>query len=442
MPTAPTKSGYTFGGWYEDEAFAGEYEFTTMPAEDVTVYAKWNVITYAIEYVLNGGEVATENPVAYTVETQAFTLVNPIKTGYTFTGWTGTDLVDKTVTVVIEAMTGNRTYTANFEINEYSISFDTNGGSIVDSIVQDYNTAVVVPTAPTKSGYTFGGWYEDEAFAGEYEFTTMPAEDVTVYAKWNVITYAIEYDLDGGAEISNPASYTIESQTITLANPTKDGYTFIGWTGTGLEVETLSVLIESGSIGDRNYVANFERNVPFISNDENKVTVSTEDTYGLPTDIELVVEVVTNVSSGKGSVGNVNVQSMLKRHEKVTKVYDVRLIRTVNGVETEIQPSDIKEGMTVTVKIRLPEDVSTKNLKVLHVHNSTDIEYIENYTIEDGYIVFEIDRLSEFVFINVGTPLWKIILIVAEVVIVLFIIIFLLVGRKKGKKEQKEEEEE
>ena len=157
-----------------------------MAAEDVTVYAKWTLNTYTISYELNGG-VNGANPGSYTVITETISLEEATRVGYTFVGWYGSEeLSGEAVTSIELGSVGDVRLYAKFEINAYTISFESNEGSVVSAITQDYATEVVEPEAPTREGYTFAGWFSDEALTEAYEFSTMAAEDVTVYAKWTL----------------------------------------------------------------------------------------------------------------------------------------------------------------------------------------------------------------------------------------------------------------
>src|SRR5690554_520102 len=249
-PTDPTKVGYTFAGWYSDSNLSTAYTFTTLPAEDITLYAKWNIITYNINYELADGLNHLSNPSSYTVETNTITLSEPSKEGYTFSGWYSDEQYTVEVLEITQGSIGDITLYAKWSINNYTVNYESNGGSLVESITQDYATTVSKPTDPTKVGYTFAGWYSDSNLSTAYTFTTMPAEDITLYAKWNIITYSINYELDGGDNhVSNPNSYTVETNTITLSEPSKEGYTFSGWYSD--EQYTVEVLeITQGSIGD------------------------------------------------------------------------------------------------------------------------------------------------------------------------------------------------
>ena len=164
---------------------------------------------------------------------EGMSLPVPEKEGYTFDGWYLDSEYNHLFKVEDYVNYNSRrdiTLYAKWIINQYTITFNSNGGSSVSSITQDYATTVSKPTDPTKVGYTFAGWYSDSNLSTAYTFTTMPAEDITLYAKWNIITYNINYELaDGLNHLSNPSSYTIETNTIILSAPTKEGYTFEGW---------------------------------------------------------------------------------------------------------------------------------------------------------------------------------------------------------------------
>ena len=180
-PANPTKAGYTFTGW--NPAIPA-----TMPANNMTVTAQWEEIvpnTYTVTYTdgVDNAEIFADQIYANVTEgtaTPAF-VGTPSRVGYTFKGWTPT--VANTVTATV-------TYTATWEIIQYTITFNTDGGSTIDPITQNYGTAVVAPANPTKDGYTFAGW--DKTIP-----STMPAENVTITASWNLIPVHEHTDADG-----------------------------------------------------------------------------------------------------------------------------------------------------------------------------------------------------------------------------------------------------
>lgn len=225
-------AGYIVGLNTSGEAYLHTPYTVTYDGNGATADVPSDVNTYA-------GRIAVAIPSAA-----------PTKTGYTFSGWYNS--VDGMTYAAGESfsITANTTLTAQWTINQYTISFDSDGGSAVDPITQDYGTAVAAPADPTKSGYTFIEWSQAVP-------ATMPATDMNLVAQWSLNHYTITYDLDGG-DATNPTEYTIESADITLANPTKAHFVFLGWTGSNGSTPEMSVTIAQGSTGDKNYTANWE----------------------------------------------------------------------------------------------------------------------------------------------------------------------------------------
>ena len=206
---------------------------------------------YTVTFDTDGGSEVASQTVPY--GGQAAAPAVPAKPGYTFAGW----YLDGKAYDFDAPVTENLTLTANWTVNRYTLTFDTDGGSAIAPITQDYGTAVTAPADPTRTGYTFAGWTPAIP-------ETMPAENLTIKAKWTVNTYTITYDLDGGTAEGNPASYTVESGAITLAEPAKPGYTFTGWSGTDLEgADNQDVTIPAGSTGDRSYTAHWQVNTVY-----------------------------------------------------------------------------------------------------------------------------------------------------------------------------------
>ena len=184
-PANPTRDGYEFGGWYIDNGtFENEYTFDTMPLNGITLYAKWNVETYTITYHLDDGTNG-ENPATYTILTNDIELEDASKEGYTFNGWYTEQSYTNKIETIYTNLVQNLNLYAKFTINQYTMTFNTNGGSTIAPITQDYNTAVSKPADPEKIYAEFDGWYTDNGtFANEYTFTTMPLNGITLYAKW------------------------------------------------------------------------------------------------------------------------------------------------------------------------------------------------------------------------------------------------------------------
>ena len=272
--TEATQAEEIFKG---NDSFTNPFTVETAINHDLTYVATFAPITYTITYDLAGGQLpeGKENPKEYTIESEAITLTNPTRTGYDFLGWTGTGLTEPTVTVTIaKGSIDNRTYTATWKANSYKVHFDANNGEgeMADqTFTYDEAAKALTANAFTRLGYTFTGWNSQAdgsgtAYTDKQEVKNLTATDgatITLYAQWQIVTYTITYNLDGGTVEGNPTEYTVETETFTLENPTREGYTFTGWTGTGLTEPTMTVTIVKGSTGEREYFATYEE-IPVI----------------------------------------------------------------------------------------------------------------------------------------------------------------------------------
>ena len=210
-PDNPTKPGHTFNGWYTDSALTQAWNFDDWVTGELRLYAGWTVNQYTITFDTNGGsEIA---PITQDYGTEITAPDNPTRKGYTFKGW------DKEIPKTMPAE--NITVKAQWEINQYTITFDTNGGSEIAPITQDYGTEITAPDNPTRKGYTFKGWDKEIP-------ETMPAENITVKAQWEINQYTITFDTNGGSEIA-PITQDYGTEITAPDNPTRKGYTFKGW---------------------------------------------------------------------------------------------------------------------------------------------------------------------------------------------------------------------
>ena len=259
IPT-PVKTGYTFIAWYSNEGLTTEFTATTMPANNVDLYAKWEIIDYTITYE-NVDGATNNNPATYTVLTEGVTLQDPTKAGYTFEGWFTDSEFETAFTGITEGSTGNITVYAEWEIIDYTITYNLNGGTNHVSNPTTYTvlTEGVTLQDPTKAGYTFEGWFTDSEFETAFTgITEGSTGNITVYAEWEIIDYTITYNLDGGTNHGdNPETYTILTDDITLQNPSKAGYTFEGWFADA-EFNTEFGGIEQGTTGNITVYAEWE----------------------------------------------------------------------------------------------------------------------------------------------------------------------------------------
>lgn len=161
-PENPIRPGYSFSGWYKEEGCQNKWDFETdTVTEDMTLYAKWLEVLYPITYSLGGGTVASANPTSYTIGNDAITLNNPTRTGYTFAGWSGTDITGTVPSVIIpKGSSGARNYTALWTPISYTITYDLDGGTKVYNDPESYTIEDPIITIhdPVKQGYAFEGW--------------------------------------------------------------------------------------------------------------------------------------------------------------------------------------------------------------------------------------------------------------------------------------------
>ena len=229
--TAPASDGLTRPGGDTDNYFmwldgnGNSYEpGGSVPADVTELTVQWTAPTYAVTLNTNGGTINSGNVTGYTYGVGATLPAadDMTYTGHTFKGWYDNEnLTGSPVTAIGGAETGNKEYWAKWEINQYTITFDTNGGSEIAPITQDYGTEITAPDNPTRKGYTFKGWDKEIP-------ETMPAGNITVKAQWEINQYTITFDTNGGSEIA-PITQDYGTEITAPDNPTRKGYTFKGW---------------------------------------------------------------------------------------------------------------------------------------------------------------------------------------------------------------------
>lgn len=241
-PKDPIKEGYTFEGWYYN---GKKFDFTTKITEDMILEARWtndSAQKWVVTFDTNGGK-SIENLNVEDGKT-IDSIPTPTRDGYTFEGWYYNDevfdfstVITKNITltakwaVVDKPVSGN----TNTATKTYTVSFDSAGGTPVGSKRVGSNKTVVKPANPTRDGYTFIGWYNGTV---KFDFATKITKNITLTAKWEKVevseepeaakTYTVTFESDGGSAVSKQT--VEEGKTATKpSNPTKDGYTFIGW---------------------------------------------------------------------------------------------------------------------------------------------------------------------------------------------------------------------
>jgi len=225
-PDVPSRQGYQFTDWYLDDT---KYDFNADVTGDMTLTAKWTANSYTITFDTDGGSAIDPITQGYGTTIKAPTA--PTKTGYTFAGW------DRAIPATMPAE--NMTIKANWTVNQYTITFDTDGGSTVAPITQDYGTAITAPEAPTKIGYTFAGWNPKIP-------ATVPADNLTITAQWRY----------NGGSSDGSSSYPItipgktENGSVTVSPKSASAGSTVTITvkpGSGYVLETISVTDKNGN---------------------------------------------------------------------------------------------------------------------------------------------------------------------------------------------------
>ena len=224
-PADPSRTGYTFLGWQPALP-------DSVPAADMTFTAQWQVNTYTLAFDANGG--TPVDTIAQNYDTALVPPADPSRTGYTFLGWKPA-LPDS-----IPPYDTN--YTAQWQVNTYTLAFDANGGTPVDTIVQNYDTALVPPANPSRTGYTFLGW--EPALPD-----SIPPYDITYTAQWQVNSYALSFDSDGGTAVDTIVQ-NYDTALVPPADPSRTGHLFVGW---------MPALPDSIPPHDAHYVAMWQR---------------------------------------------------------------------------------------------------------------------------------------------------------------------------------------
>ena len=259
LPT-PTRTGYTFLGW-TGEGITTPQPNVTIPkgsTGDKRYIENWELTEYNITMDLNGG--SGETTLLYTVIDDEFALPTPTRNGYEFVGWTGEGITTPQTSVKIpKGSTGNKAYTANWQVIEYTITLDTNGGPVVSPIKYTVEDLFTLPYI-LRPGYEFAGWTLDGS--GMLPFTPLiiypgTTGDLHYKAEWRLAEYTITMDLDGGSG-QEKVVYTITDEDFELPTPTRNGYEFVGWTGERITTPQTSVKIPKGSTGNKAYTANWK----------------------------------------------------------------------------------------------------------------------------------------------------------------------------------------
>ena len=226
------RTGYAFAQWSDGKT---DNPYTMAVPGAVSLTAQTQIETYTIDYELNGGalEAGKTNPATYTLETAAFRLEEPTRTGYTFAGWTGSNgTTPQTDVGIAQGSIGNLYFEANWTANGYKILYTGVEGADVSTFPTKhvYGTDTAIPN-PTKTGYGFAGWkVNGSAAARDLTLSgTAYTADITLEATWTANEFTITYSGVEGADVSTFPTKHVFGKDTAIPNPTKTGYGFAGW---------------------------------------------------------------------------------------------------------------------------------------------------------------------------------------------------------------------
>ena len=252
---------------YANYFFADDANAYVEYKDDQRLYLVSDVplVTYDVTVETEGGGTASASPETAAADTE-ITLTAVPAPGYAFDHW---EVVKGDVTITDNRFlmpAGAVTVKAVFTAKTFTVYYDPGDGSTPQSRSLGWNDYVLAGVSdPARPGYTFLNWmYGSRPVADNDTYSGLVQSDAvasaTLTAAWQLIPYTITYDLDGGTADGNPTGYSVESAAITLVNPTREGYDFTGWSGTGLTgADNLTVVIPAGSTGDRSYTAHWAK---------------------------------------------------------------------------------------------------------------------------------------------------------------------------------------
>ncbi len=337
VPTV-TRTGYTFKGWSPSVA-------ATVPANDVTYTAQWTANTYTVTFDANGGDGGWSRTRRYDSSLTAPTVT---RTGYTFKGWVPS--VPATVSL------GDATYTAQWQINQYTVSFDANGGVGGTNTVQDYGTPIVVPTV-TRTGYTFNGW------APSVE-ATVPASNVMYTAQWEINQYTVTFDANGGVCATESTNVEYSAVIGDLPVPTRTKAVFLGWfteSDGGVKVDASLAITEPVTLYAHwlTEVAN-----PVVTTDWGSLVFRTNSCM---VSILCATEGTSIYYTDDGTTPKKNDNYLYSEPFMITDTTTVKAVAVIGGIQSEYvtvtitkkqltleEALDVGEGMTVTTSAEFP----------------------------------------------------------------------------------------
>lgn len=228
LPVAPIKAEHSFEGWYTDSGLTAAWNFDyNVVLKNMTLYAKWTLNTYLVNFQSNGGSNVESQQITY--DGRVTSPVDPSKVGYIFDGWYTNATLTTPWSFSNDLVKESMTLYAKWTANSYEVSFQSAGGTAVDTQTVAYDEKIVLPTNPSKTGHTFDGWYTNTSLTTPWNFSTdLVKENITLYAKWTANTYTVNFHTNNGTAVSEQI-ITYDNKVVVPTPPTKVGHIFVSW---------------------------------------------------------------------------------------------------------------------------------------------------------------------------------------------------------------------
>ncbi len=240
LPIPPTKAGLTFEGWYKEPEYTNAFTASTEVIRSMTVYAKWSIDQYTIDFDVNDGDSIAPSNQTKVYNELVDTVAAPTRAGYNFAGWYTSEVTvnpqGTAFNFETDKVTGDMTLHAGWNEYSYTVTFDGNETDVEDipeviTVNSPDTTIGTLPTPPTKIGSTFNGWYKNAECTGD-QFTgsVVVEEDLIVYAKWIEVYYLLDFNLNGGTSATPTAqSLAYKAKANSVGDPIYEHHKFIGW---------------------------------------------------------------------------------------------------------------------------------------------------------------------------------------------------------------------
>jgi len=383
QPNDPVKVGYDFIYWYEDEASVA-FDFTTTITKSQTLYALWQKTSVIVTFDTGGG--TNINPIEVISGEVLILPDTPIKKDFTFIGWyldeNRTQMFDSTAPI-----NENLTLYAKYRDYLYTLTFNTNGGSYVVSYKYKTQTPIAAPKNATKTGHSLEGWYLDEALTELFVFDVMPDEDLTIYAKWNINRYTIQFWTGGGTVVED----IVETYGTILTkpdDPTYASYDFLGW----FTEETYKNAFHFDTMPAKNHILYAKWDIP----DGERITLDVDS-------LDIPAEINSDIHLPKYGPNGTSFKWVIDQPHLISKNGQVNLAGYGSGgqlVTAELTASynQIVESFIFEILVAEQAFPVVTSSDTYHFYNLAD-----EYFVEDGEIELYFINNQEIPFVDVET---------------------------------------